>query len=331
MIKKPINQNEERYITKSDRYQISATSSIKPLDLPFGEMPENLLPVLTVDGIIVNVGEYKLISQATLDSIKESNNPHYDIKDNGEVKGRKIGQTIPSITLNTDKLLSVIKERDILNTVAGVTDVNYVIEGAEVVEGTGIPLNLVQQINYTLNQDVDRPMDTYTIAELNLSEEKNYDITSLNIVTSQNVETNIFDYDKLNEFLVGIKERMKALTGDFNTIKDIHFKGEIPNGSPTYSITKKASSEDLQEDGDFMITYKTSELVSVEKTPTQQLEEQQQASANQLSKQIQEAITAQQAAFNSAQSADSRTQQFIQQQLDATRAQLAQVQQSLKK
>ena len=65
MIKKPINQNEERYITKSDRYQISATSSIPPLELVFGEMPENLLPVLTVDGIIVNVGEYKLISQAT--------------------------------------------------------------------------------------------------------------------------------------------------------------------------------------------------------------------------------------------------------------------------
>lgn len=331
MIKKPINQNEERYITKSDRYQISATSSIKPLDLPFGEMPENLLPVLEIDGIIVNVGEYRLISQATLDTIKESNNPHYDIKDNGEVKGKKIGQTIPSITLNTAKLSSVIEERDIQNRIAGVTDVNYVTEGAEVVEGTDIPINLVQQINYTLNQEIDRPMDTYTLAELNLSDEKNYDINSLNVVTSQNVETNIFDYDKLTEFLVGIKERMKALTKDFNTIKDIHFKGEIPNSSPTYSITKKALSEDLQEDGDFMITYKTSELASVEKTPTQQLQEQQQAAINNLNTKLQETITVQEQALAGAQAADSRTQRYIQQQLDLTRSQLQDVQKSLQK
>lgn len=330
MIKKPINQNEERYITKSDRYQISATSSIKPLDLPFGEMPENLLPVLEVDGIIVNVGQYKLVSQATLDSIKESNNPHYDVKDNGEVKGKKIGQTIPSITLNMDKLLSVIKERDIQNRIAGVKDVEYVTEGSLIV-GTDIPLNLVKQINYTLNQDVDRPEDTYTLAELQLSDESNYNINALNVVTSQNVETNIFDYDKLTEFLVGIKERMKALTEDFNIIKDIHFKGEIPNSSPTYSITKKALSEDLQEDGDFMITYKTSKLVSVKKTPVMIIKDQQVSAINDLNSKLQETITAQQAALNSAQSADNRTQKYIQQQLDATRAQLQQLQQSLKK
>jgi len=327
---KPINQNEERYLTKSDRYQISATSSIKPLDLPFGTMPENLVPVLEVDGIIVNVGEYKLVSQATLDSIKESNNPHYDIKSNGEVKGKKIGQTIPSITLNTDTLLSVIKERDILNRVAGVMDTEYVTEGNRV-EGTVIPLNLVQQINYTLNQDIERPTDTYTLAELQLSDESNYDITNLNIVTSQNIETNIFDYDKLKKFLAGIKTRIQALNKDFNTIKDIHFNANIPNVINTYSVTKMATSEDMQEDGDFNIVYKTSELVSVEKTPTQQLEEQQQAAINQFNTKLQETIDIQQAALAGAQAADSRTQEYIQQQLDATKAQLASVQKSLQK
>ncbi len=329
MIKKPINQNEERYITKSDRYQISATSSIKPLDLPFGEMPENLLPVLEVDGIIVNVGEYKLVSQATLDTIKESNNPHYDIKDNGEVKGKKIGQTIPSITLDMDKLSSVIKERDILNRVAGVTDVEYVTEGA-LIEETLIPLNLIQQINYTLNQDVDRPMDTYTLAELQLSDESNYDLTNIKIVTRQS-DKEIFDNTKLEVFLADIKTRMQALGKDFDTIKDIHYSGLIPNDVNTFSITKMATAEDVQEADDFQIVYKSSKLVSVEKTPAQILKEEQVAATNQLSTQLQQAVTAQQQALAGAQSADSRTQQYIQQQLDATRAQLAQVQKSLQK
>jgi len=310
---KPINQNEERYLTKSDRYQISATSSIKPLDLPFGTMPENLVPVLEVDGIIVNVGEYKLVSQATLDAIKESNNPHYDIKVNGEVKGKKIGQTIPSITLNTDTLLSVIKERDILNRVAGVMDTEYVTEGT-CVEGTVIPLNLVQQINYTLNQDIERPTDTYTLAELQLSDESNYDISQIKIVTRQSNEE-IFDNTKLQIFLTDIKKRMQALSKDFNTIKDIHFNGNIPNNIKTFSLTKMATAEDVQEAGDFQIVTKTSELVSVEKTPTQQLEEQQQAAINQFNIKLQETIDIQQAVlgevqagFGGLQATDTRTQ-----------------------
>lgn len=329
MIKKPINQNEERYITKSDRYQISATSSIPPLELVFGKMPENLFPVLEVDGIIVNVGEYKLVSQTTLDTIKESNNPHYDIKDNGEVKGKKIGQTIPSITIDMDKLSSVIKERDIQNRIAGVTDVEYVTEGT-LIEETLIPLNLIQQINYTLNQDVDRPMDTYTLAELQLSDESNYDLTSIKIVTRQS-DKEIFDNTKLEVFLADIKTRMQALGKDFDTIKDIHYSGLIPNDVDTFSITKMATAEDVQEADDFQIVYKSSKLVSVEKTPAQILKEEQVAAANQLSTQLQQAVTAQQQALAGAQSADSRTQQYIQQQLDATRAQLAQVQKSLQK
>jgi hypothetical protein len=325
---KVINQNPERYSLKQDRYQISATSSIKPLDLVIGPLPEGLLPVLEVDGIIVEVNGYKLISKKTLDIINESKNPHYDIRKNGEVKGKPIGQTIPTITLNTDKLSSVTKERDIQNKVGGVTDVNYVIEG-NLIENTTIPYNLVQQINYTLNPDIDRPKDTYTLAELNLSEQSNYDISSLTIVTSQD-ENKIFDYTKLQSFLSGVKQRIKALNNDFNTIKDIHFNGKIPNNANTYSITKMATSEDMQENDDFQIVYKTSELVSVEKTATQQLQEQQQTSAQQLQNTIQETITAQQLALQSAQAADGRTQQYIQQQLDATRNQLQALKENFK-
>ena len=266
---KEITQNKERYLTKSDRYQISATSSIKPLDLPFGPDIEGLVPVLEVDGIIVNIGEYKLISQATLDTIKQSNNPHYDTKDNGMVGKVKIGQTIPTITIDISKLISVGRERDIQNRVGGVTDVDYIFEG-DVIPNTNISKNLVNQINYTLNPDWERPLDTYTLAQLQLSDIKNYDISALTIVTAQD-SGSIFDYSKMQTFLTGVKERMKALNRDFNLIKDIHYKGIIPNNATLYSVTKQASAEDEQEVGDFTITYKTSDMVDVVPTPANNL------------------------------------------------------------
>jgi len=302
---KEINQNPERYSTKSDRFQISASPDIKPLDLLIGDLPEGLVPVLAVDGIIVNVGEYKLVSQATLDLIKESNNPHYDIRNNGVIKttsnkSGSIGQTIPSITLNVDNLISVGTDRDRLNRIAGVTEVNYVYEGS-VISGTTLTQNLVDQINYTLNPNVLRPMDEYTLAELKLSDAKYYDITGLKITTSQS-EEKIFDYTKLEEFLKGVKERIKALNKDFNIIKDIHYKGEIPADFPTYVIKKQATAEDVQESGDFDIVTKTSELISVEKTTTQQLQEEQQLAVQQLQTQLQQNISVQQEIFAGLQS-----------------------------
>lgn len=326
---KEITQNPERYYKKSDRYQISATSSIKPVDLPFGEELDGLVPVLEVDGIIVNVGEYRLISQMTLDTIRESNNPHYDTKENGMVGKVKIGQTIPSITLNISNLPNTAGIRDIQNRVGGVVDVDYTYEG-DMVENTTLAKNLVQQINYTLNPDIERPLDKYTLAQLELSDEKNYDISALTIVTAQSGDK-IFDNTKLQTFLSGVKERIKALNKDFNLIKDIHFSGIIPNKVNTYSVTKMASAEDEQEVGDFQIVYKTSEIISIEKTTTQLAQEAQQAKTNQLSTDIQTAVTVQQTALAGAQSADSRTQQYIQQQLDVTKAQLAAVQKSLQK
>lgn len=329
---KEINQNPERYSKKVDRYQISATSSIKPLDLPFGTLPEDLLPVLEVDGIIVNVNEYKLVSQRTLDLIKESNNPHYDIRNNGVVKttsnkSGSIGQTIPSITLNVNNLISVGRSRDILNRIGGVTEVNYVYDG-EVIMDTTLTQNLVDQINYTLNKDIDRPEDEYSLAELKLSDAKYYDITGLKVTTAQSDEK-IFDYTKLAEFLKGVKERVKALNKDFNIIKGIHYKGEIPSNFPTYVVKKMATAEDVQEEGDFDIVTKTSELVSVEKSITQQLQEEQQLAAQQLKEEFEKSISAQEQAFIGAQAADSRTQQYIQQQLETTRNQLNTIQQSL--
>jgi hypothetical protein len=90
-----------------------------------------------------------------------------------------------------------------------------------------------------------------------------------------------------------------------------------------------ATAEDVQEEGDFDIVTKTSELVSVEKTTTQKLQEEQQLAAKELREEFERNISLQEQALNSAQAADSRTQQYIQQQLEATKSQLTTIQQSL--
>ena len=171
-------------------------------------------------------------------------------------------------------------------------------------------------------------MDEYSLAELKLSDAKYYDITGLKIATSQS-DDKIFDYTKLEEFLKGVKERIIALNKDFNIIKGIHYEGLIPSNFPTYVVKKMATAEDVQEEGDFDIVTKTSELVSVEKTTTQKLQEEQQLAAQQLREEFERNISLQEQALNSAQAADTRTQQYIQQQLEVTRNQLATIQQSL--
>lgn len=323
---KPISQNPQRYSKKPDKWQISASSSITPIDLPIGELEDQYIPALEVDGIIVMVGSTKLISQRTLDIIRESQNPHYDIRVNGSVMGKKIGGTIPTIVLDVSKLPKLIEERNILNRVGGVTDVEYVTSG-EVIEGTSIPKGLVRQINYTLSPQIERGEDRFTLSELRLSDESNYDISSLQITTAQG--DTVFDYSKLSEFLKGVKERMKNLEGDFNLIKEIHFSGIIPPDSETYTVNKMAKSEDEQEDGDFQIVYKSSDIASVQKQTAIVLQEEQASQAESLRREISDVVTQQRLALTDAQNADKRTQDFIQRELKNTQNQLASIQKNL--
>jgi hypothetical protein len=72
-------------------------------------------------------------------------------------------------------------------------------------------------------------------------------------------------------------------------------------------------------------------LVSVEKTTTQKLQEEQQLAAKELKEEFERNISLQEQALAGAQAADSRTQQYIQQQLETTKTQLATIQKSLQK
>jgi hypothetical protein len=100
---KLISQNPERYSKQGSNWVISAAKAVTPITLPIGVPLQNLKPLIEANGIIVKVGEMYLCSLTTLNLIKQSNNPHYDIVQNGTLKVKDkdvvIGKTIKIIEL----------------------------------------------------------------------------------------------------------------------------------------------------------------------------------------------------------------------------------------
>ena len=103
---KLISQNPERYSKVGSSWVISANADslnkgVTPLSLPIGAPLSNLKPLIKADGIIVKVSDNYLCSLTTLNLIKESNNPHYDIVQKGVVKVKNkeviVGKTIKII------------------------------------------------------------------------------------------------------------------------------------------------------------------------------------------------------------------------------------------
>jgi hypothetical protein len=249
---KLISQNPERYSKVGSSWVISANidspnKGVTPLTLPIGVAQSNLKPLINADGIIVKVGENYLCSLATLNLIKESNNPHYDIVQNGSVKIKDkeviVGKSIKIIELNVESLTKIIASRDESNTNAGVTDVVYGPE-TELVEG--IPQGLIDQINYTLDKESKRPKDEYSIFDfyslvdyINNEKAAHYKITPL-LVQTQQADT-IFDPAKLREYLIEIGNKLKLLETDFNLIQDIFYDAKLPNNPITYREKEQAS------------------------------------------------------------------------------------------
>ena len=116
---KTISQNPERYSKQGTNWVISASPDIKPIYLPIGVSLTNLKPVIKANGIIVKVGESYLCSITTLNEIKQSNNPHYDIVENGKIKVKDkevvIGKTIKIIELDITKLKELADSRNFMN------------------------------------------------------------------------------------------------------------------------------------------------------------------------------------------------------------------------
>ena len=246
---KTISQNSERYSKVGSSWVISAAKAVTPITLPIGVPLQNLKPLILANGIIVKVGEDYLCSTTTLMDIKESNNPHYDIVQNGSVKVKNkeviIGKTIKIIELNLDNLTVIMDSRDTLNLNAAAVDVVY---GPETNKVDGVPKGLIDQINYTLDKESERPMDEYSIFDFysmvdykNNEKASHYKITPL-LVQTQQADT-IFDPTKLREYLIEVADKLKLLEIDFNLIQDIFYEAKLPNNPNTYTEIKQATAD----------------------------------------------------------------------------------------
>jgi hypothetical protein len=243
---KTISQNPDRYSKQGANWVISASPDIKPIYLPIGVSLTNLKPVIKANGIIVKVGESYLCSITTLNEIKQSNNPHYDIVENGKLKVKNkevsIGKTIKIIELDVSRLQTIAELQDTKGIRAGVSSVEYIYEGDKT---DRVPNNLITQINYTLNQDSIRGLDTYTLYQLKLAPPAAYSLDALDIVLQPQNE--LLDMAKLKVFSEGIRERLTLLRTDFNMIKEMFFNGIIPLNIGKVEITAQSLSDPLQQ------------------------------------------------------------------------------------
>jgi hypothetical protein len=233
---KTISQNEDRYSQQSGNWVISASKEIKPIYLPIGVSLQNLKPLINADGIVVKVGEDYLCSLKTLNEIRDSKNPHYDIVQNGTLKVKDnevvIGKTVKIIELDISRLDEIANVQDTKGIKAGVSSVEYIYEGERV---DSIPKNLIEQINYTLTPDSVRGIDKYTLYKLKLAPDEAYSIEALTIV--KQAEGELLDMAKLKVFSEGIRSRLTLLREDFNMIKSMFFKGTIPNNEGKVELT----------------------------------------------------------------------------------------------
>ena len=271
---KTISQNPDRYSKQGDSWVISANGDspnkgVKPLTLTTTPLPFTLKPYLKADGIIVKAGEHYLISEVTLKEITSSTNPHYDTKQNGVVmvkkKGVKIGVTIPIIEVKIDGLQKLGSERHIRNKNAGIASVDYIYETEKI---DGVPKGLIDQINYTLVQDIERPMDTFSVMELQLGDDTTvYNVEPLNVATTQ--EEGKLDKLKMEIFLKDINARLKILNNDFNMIKGVFLEGKEPTMLGKVDITKKAETNPPEDTT--QIVYKYSTLSGIQTSASQQI------------------------------------------------------------
>jgi hypothetical protein len=264
----PILQNPQRYTQQTDRWVISASPNISPITIQKGISIGNLKPLLEVDGIIVKADEWYLCSQKTIDALQTSNNPHYAIETNGPIKVKdkevSIGKSIKIIEIDVDKLKDTSEGLDFQNRKAAVAYVDYIFEGDT---QDGVPVNLIRQINYTLNPTIDRPVDKYGLHSFQLGDDTTiYSIDKLNTETKQSDGT--LDKAKLETFLGNLQNRLVVLRNDFNMIKDVFYNGTFPDSQVTIDFEKIATSgvsDTANEEPP--VVFKYTQLAQVVETP----------------------------------------------------------------
>lgn len=299
---KNITNNPQRYNIGEETFKVSSIADspnsnkggeIKPLEFPLGKFQSEdiLKPLLKTDSVIVSLssGEY-LCSQKTLDSIKEFQNPHFSILSNGSItikdKSVTIGKTIPILILDTNGLSISAKKMKNTNSFAGVESVEWLFEGEKEM---GVPINLINQIDWTLTDGIDKRGDSFAIWDWKLANPSAYSIAPLNIATAQ--EDGKFDQKKLDTFLKEINSRLNLLNADFTAIKNTFYKGDTP---PSIGVKKferiVAQTIDEEQTVDSFITDSATAIKEVEQTPKDIAVDAQKEATQQLAKKSAEAL-----------------------------------------
>jgi hypothetical protein len=196
-------------------------------------------------------------------------NPHYDVLSNGSIRvGEKdvvIGKTIPIIKIDVSKLRDIGVSRELSNSKGGVKEVEYIYDTEKVM---GVPKGIIDQINWTLVDGIERPSDGFSYWKWVKDGDTKYSIDSLKIVTAQ--EDGKFDRGKLSEFLVGIKSRLNLLNKDFNSIKRTFFYGEVPSAEGiSLEVLRGVVSKPEDDIINHQYVEKNSSIVSVLPTPSE--------------------------------------------------------------
>jgi hypothetical protein len=247
---RPIQTHPQRYTVETNQWSISAKpegrrdgAEIHPIVLTKGSRPE-LKPVLKANGIVVKAGPYYLVSPETLAVINASDNPHYDVTENGRILNAPMGKTIPIVEVNISNLEASGSRRDIVNGFAGVKSVEYIYESPQTI--AGLPVGIVDQINYTINEALERPMDGFDVYKLALTAD--YSVEQLTIDTAQ--AEGQLDRTKLATFLTGVSDRLQVLRKDFNIVKTIFYTGVVNPADVVTSvhIVQRATSDTTEEE-----------------------------------------------------------------------------------
>ena len=342
---KTISQNPDRYSKQGTNWVVSASPDIVPIYLPIGVELQNLKPLIKSSDIVVKVGENYLCSLETLNLIKESNNPHYDIVQNGTLKVKDksvvIGKTIKIIELNLNNLTTIIDNREFMNRQSGVTSVSYINNQRDFVDG--VSKAIIDQINYTLDRDSQRPSDKFEVVDYsNMVNPKtnpsagHYTIKPIRVITDQ--EETIFDPKRLQTFIIELSNQLKLLRNDFNQIQKTFFEGIIPTPNLYGIIQEDKVAETDVDDVDSNHSQRTgeSDLISVEPPPVQSVnddllttEEKLTNEINLAEKNLQQKSIRLEEELRRAQQGDLQAQQAIQQELNRTKRQLVDIQAKL--
>lgn len=322
-------QNADRYSLIGDEYQIQASSSIAPLKIvpieigDSRELDGKLSP--TINSLIVHIEDTNtyLSSPDLISTLEEvsNTNPHFGFRELSSIMGAKMGKTIPIIKITTKTILKEIEKQNLKVKNAGVKSIEWPVNlgNPEVISG------LIKQINWTLSPSDEKPLDTFTIWDIQSSLTGDYSITPLTIEPLD--ENAKIPEEKLAANLEIISKRLSDLRVDFNKIKKLFYFGESEFTIPQ-RITMLSTADD--EMGlEVQVVTKTSDITRVESTPSNKAIDVQTAKVEEVSttldtktESLTNKITQTEATIKSAQSGDAAAQKALADTASTLKAQL---------